>query len=340
MSALAGDPVPVVERLMTVRYQGIAQFSVSDNGIIAWRRPVIRKLELVWFERSGLDVGRLGDPGAYSSPALSPDDTRLAVGLQDPESQTRDLWVFDLVRGTRSRLTRDPADDLNATWSPDGRRIAFTSDRGAGARDLYVKAADGSGPEEKLIAHSDYNRHAEHWSSNGRFLLFNYWIGARPVDIYMLPMSGDGPREPAPVLAGDSAEQQSQLSPDGRWLAYSSNESGPWEVYVTALSPETGRVTGRWQVSTGGGTAPQWRGDGKEMYYLADHTIMAVDVNASGSSFDAGLPRRLFDIRVQSGSTRNPFVVTRDGRRFLVTTVPEGFQDDPIQVLVNGLPTR
>src|SRR5262249_41792253 len=160
--------------------------------------------------------------------------TKLAIGIGDAQTKTRDLWVLDLVRGARTRLTFDPADDLNPVWSPDGTRIAFTSIR-KGERDIYVMPADGSGPAELLIESKDGQKNVEDWSRDGKYLIYNHQPGALLRHLYLLPLAGD--HKPTPFLTTDLRTTNSQFSPDRRWVSYSSTESGRSEIYVQGLDP-------------------------------------------------------------------------------------------------------
>jgi Tol biopolymer transport system component len=337
---LSGEAFRVAERLaLFAAVLTGAAYSVSSNGVLAWRTgsTMVRR-QLTWFDRSGRTLATLGEPADYSNPALSPDDRRLAVCRTDSGTRTRDLWVFDLVRGGRSKLSPNPADDCNPAWSPDGTRIAFTSDR-RGVREIYQTLANGSGEDELLLGSADWAKQVEDWSADGKLLLYDYYQGGGPSDLFLLPLPPDGGRKPVPLLATPAVEDKAQFAPNGRWLAYGSQESGEKEVYVRGVSMEASADRGRWKVSEGGGDEPRWRRDGKELYYLSGSTLMAVDVSTDGVSFDAGVPKPLFEVRLPLEVRRNRFVVTRDGQRFLVNTALEE-TIEPIQVLVNWLRSK
>ena len=175
---LGGEPRPVADHIETGAAAGTSSRSppsaASPNGVLVWRRIIQSSQSLLqWFDRNGKRLGVVGEAADYSNPALSPDDTRLAVGIRDPQTKTRDIWIFDLLRGTKTRLTFDPADDLDSIWSPDGTRIAFTSDR-TGQRNIYWKPADGSGSEELLLGGKDGQENVEDWSRDGKYLMYNY----------------------------------------------------------------------------------------------------------------------------------------------------------------------
>jgi Tol biopolymer transport system component len=226
-------------------------------------------------------------------------------------TRNRTIWLFDLVRGTSSRLTFDPSDNLNPTWSPDGRQIAFTSKR-KGERELFLKASSGTGEEQPILT-SEVQRHAEDWTRDGKYLIFNQsTIGE--TGIWALPMTGE--RKPFVVISGPGRPEQGQVSPNGKWIAYRSGESGRSEVYVQDFPP----AGGKWQVSTAGGSDPQWGRDGKELFYIETSRMMAVDVKPDGARFDAGVPKPLFDTRM-GNIGRNRYVVSPDSQRFLVVAL-------------------
>ncbi len=311
----------------------MCQFSASGNGVLAWITAATQTVsELVWFDASGRRSGAVGPPDDYGSPALAPDGSRLAVDIYGPSAKTRDIWILDLNRGSRTRFTFDPGDDLDPVWSPDGRRVAWTSDR-KGVRDLYVKSASGTDQDEPLLV-SSLPKQTEDWSKDGGYLFFNQPVEGGPeLSIFALPMGPGAERKPFPVRATEFLERHCQLSPNSKFLAYSSNQSGrQLQVYVQPFPP-TG---GRWQVSPSVGTEPQWKADGKELYYVSGNKLLAVSVKTDGVSFEAGVPRVLFEARFATEGRRNRYVAARDGR-FLVNTLPEQTQTErsSISVLVN-----
>ena len=265
-------------------------------------------LRLGWFDRQG---NRTGTIDAISHMDIALDNTRVAADRYDAQSTWRDIWVFDERRGTRARLTFSPQNDWVPKWSPDGTRIAFTSDRETpDIGQIYIRAADGSGNDELLLKTDEHKHHLD-WSRDGKLMVFESEGNRSGTDLWLLPL--DGSREPKPLLQGPFNESQPGLSPDGRYIGYTSNESGVYEVYVQAMPPGTGR----WQISTSGGVQPLWRGDSREMYYLAaDGRIMALDVDLKTPSF--GVPKALFQSAVIGDSTTEHVSVTTDGQRFLM----------------------
>jgi Tol biopolymer transport system component len=322
--ALSGDPIQLAGDVF-VSPPGRAGFSVSDNGVLVYRSgSPPPPSELVWHDRQGKRVGAVGERGFFTNPALSPDGRYLAVGRSVTPIDYRDIWVIDLVRGSTSRFTFDAGDDLNPVWSPDGSRIAFTSTRN-GQRDIYVKSATGAGAETVLFA-DNTSKSLEDWSPDGRTLIFN--VGTQHIS--SVPAEGD--RTPAKVLEASFNQVQGKLSPDGRWIAYTSNENNRTDVFVQTFPPGGGK----WQISIDGGGEPAWRADGRELFFMNGRRLYAVDVEATGGRFEAGTPRELFEASVLTGEVRrNRYVVSADGQRFLLVTSPPAADSTPMTVVLN-----
>jgi Tol biopolymer transport system component/tRNA A-37 threonylcarbamoyl transferase component Bud32 len=327
-AAITGPPQPLIDQVG--RSQGLVSypwFSASQTGLLLYRHGTrFRQFRLTWFDRSGKESGTLGEPAEYTNPALSPDGARLAVGIRDPQTDTRDIWVFDLARGGSTRITFDPADDFNPVWSPDGSRIAYTSQR-KGLRDLYIKNLSGTGQEELLLA-SDTNKSAEDWSPDGAFLSFNSQPAVNS-NLWLLSMSS-GEHKPTLLRGSHFREQGSSFSPDGKFITYRSDESGRNEIFAQSLAAGGGR----WQISTNGGEEPQWRRDGKELFYVSRDTLMSVDIKVNGNALVAGIPHALFKVPL-SRQRRNRYVVTRDGQRFLVVVPEKEGPPPPFIAVVN-----
>jgi Tol biopolymer transport system component len=323
---LQGEPVTLASPVWTsstTMSASFASFSVSATGLVAYRPGEFRTTPLVWFDRQGRRLETVGEAAQYSNPALSPDGRRLAVGRSESQTRKRDIWVIDLTRGVSSRLTSDPADEMNPVWSPDGTRIAFSSDR-RGLRDLYVKPASGVG-DETLLEQSEIQKSLLDWSPEGKFLTYT-----GNDKLWILPLSGD--RKPQALLTG-GGNFQAAFSPDGKWLAYRSFESGRPEVYVQPF-PFNGE---KWPISTSGGGEAYWRHDGKELFYLSGNALMAVPIKPGAAGFDYGPPLKLFDAPVIAAMPRNRFVPSLDGQRFLMVTASEQVSSAPIEILVNWM---
>jgi Tol biopolymer transport system component len=285
--------------------------------------------QLTWFDRVGKPFGVLGEPGYYNTVNLSQDGTHAAVSLRDA-SGNMDLWLVDVVRGIRMRFTFDVAEETQGIWSPDGTRIVFDSNR-KGRRDLYQKAANGSGSEDVIDA-IPIDKFPTAWSADGRFLLYNSSSSTPRTgnDLWVVPLFGD--RKPHAYLQTTFGEGRAQFAPDGRWIAYQSDESGRNEVYVSSF-PGPG---GKWQVSTSGGGSPRWRRDGKELFYVApDNKMMAARVDRRGSAFEVGAVRALFNVRMRDQSLGIPYDVTADGQRFLVNALLDKSAPSSITLVVN-----
>ena len=265
---------------------------------------------LTWFDRQGKVVGTAGEPGLYRTLTISPDGKRVAFERNDPQTQNRDIWLLEVASGATTRFTSDPGWEAFPTWSPDGRLIIFTSNR-SGVYDLYQKASNGTGQEE-LLYQSSEGKGPTSWSPDGRFLIY-YSLG-QPTHLRLLPVAGPADRKPIPLVDSQFTSITGRFSPDGRWIVYTSNESGKNEISVRPFDAAAGSAGSPVIFTSGGGRTPLWRGDGKEMFYITpDGIATALEVNA-GATFQAGAPKTLF--QVPSGVLF--WDVTPDGTRFLM----------------------
>jgi Tol biopolymer transport system component len=323
---LGGDPFPIAEDVGNLADNSAAGFTVSDNGTLVYRTSGSSgKSYLMWFDRNGKETEAVKLPAAYANPALSPNLQRIAVAKTD--AGVSDIWILDLERGTSTRFTVDPGDDNVPLWSPDGSTIVFGSNRGGGVYDLYEKPSSGVVQDEALLK-SDHNKFPEDWSADGRLLLYRDVDPQTRGDLWVLPMTGG--KKPEPVVRTPFGEIQGRFSPDGRRIAYVSNESGRNEVYVQGFP----KAVSRTQISTAGGTRPRWRGDGKEIFFTSlVQEMMAVDMSVSSDgSLKAGLPHKLFTV-IPGGV----WDVTPDGQRFLINSRAQTSQATvtPLTVVVN-----
>jgi dipeptidyl aminopeptidase/acylaminoacyl peptidase len=325
---LTGEAFPVADQVQFDATFSNAVFSVSDNGVLVYQTGGLEMgSRLTWFDRSGKELGVLGDRASYWDLDLSPAGDKVAVAITDAKVGPPDLWIYDVTRGLRTRFTFDTRADNWPTWSPDGTKILFASNRG-GHGDLFLRPASGAGAEETLLA-SPVNKASATWSRDGRFVAF-VTLGDpnTKADIWVLPLAGD--RKPVPFLQSPFNEQDARFSPDGRFIMYRSDESGQGEIYVASF-PGPG---GKWQVSTAGGVRPRWRRDGKEIFYLArDQRLTAVQVSEQGATLQVGASTPLF--RIAAVLIGNGYDVTADGQKFLVNAIPQGLASSPLTLVVN-----
>ena len=322
---LSDESFPVAEQVTYNGGYSYSNFSVSETGVMVFWSGSISNRQLVWFDRTGKQLGLAGPPGDYNDLVLSPDEKRVAI--QRIENAQSDIWLIDLTRGLPSRFTFDTTEEDDPAWSADGNTLVFSSER-EGSREVYRKVSSGAGNEDLLFKSTD-GKNPTDCSPDGRFILFENYGPKGGVDIWVLPLFGDG--KAYPVLQTEFSESQGHFSPDGRWFAYTSDESGKNEVYVQSFPPSGGQ----WQVSTGGGAQPHWRRDGKELFYIAaDRKLMAVEVSLT-STFGTSAPKALFQTQVVRYGAPNRYVVTGDGQRFLVNSPVEEVSQTPITVVLN-----
>ncbi len=309
---IGGGPVPIVENVRAA--------DVSASGTLAYIPGMGTSASgrtLVWVDREGKEEPLGAPPSNCAYPKISPDGTRVALTISTEGNQ--DIWIWDLIRKTMTRLTFDKAAELQSIWTPDSKRIVFASSREGGVYSLYWKAADGTGGEEKLGSMPNLSLWPWSWSGDGKTLVTQETDTASKWDIGTLSMEGDRTRKS--LLHEEATEIQPKVSPDGRWMAYMSSESGRNEVYVRPF-PDVDK--GKWQVSTSSGNAPRWSPDGRELFYLSDdNSVMAIAVETK-SAFSLGTLRILF--RSQNlGPTvgaGTPWDIHPDGKRFLMIKLP------------------
>ncbi len=319
---LTGEAVPIAERVQAVGITGRAAFTVSDNGVLAYRGGGgAVPLTLAWVNRIGTEQ-RIAAPGHnYVMPRLSPDGQRLAVGIEETEAQ---VWIYDLARDALTRLTFEGAGNVDPVWTPDGKRIVFKGNRNR----LFWQPSDGSGAAEELTSSEmSSNNVPGGWSPDGRELAITQDQAVRKIWILLLQ-----DRKPHLFVDSPSYDTSPRFSPDGHWIVYSSNESGRYEIYVRPY-PGPG---GKWQVSTEGGSEPVWNPKGHELFFRNGQKMMAVDYNEQ-PTFSAGKPKMLFEgPYIQTPRSFPDFDVSPDGQRFLMLKAPEQAQaPEPINVVLN-----
>jgi Tol biopolymer transport system component len=331
-----GEPVLVAAGVLQqagIDHKG--DFSVSGTGVLAFREAGDERSRLVWIDRAGREMHPVAEPARYSSPALSPDGRRVAITRFDPDDRSgnADVWMIDVASAVTSRFTFERGLNFFPLWSPDGARVLFASNRN-GSIDFYERLAAG-GADRRVLSVPKITT-PESWSSDGRVVTFSTVSARTASDVWGLDLTGDG--RPYPILQGRYNEGQSQISPDGRYLAYASDESGHFEVYVRRLrSNDT-----KWQISTTGGADPRWSHDGRELFYISSNRrLTAVDVRTE-TSFEMGGTHPLFDTHIDElwEDARNHFDVSADGQRFLLVQPLADSRSLPITVLVNWRPRR
>jgi dipeptidyl aminopeptidase/acylaminoacyl peptidase len=329
-----GDPFPIAEAVRHNPGTGGASIAVG-NGVLAYRggdSDQVGSRELTWIDRMGRVSSTLG-VGNYNNPELSPDGQHLAIERLDPQTGNTDIWIADLARRVSTRITFDPGPERFPLWSPDGQRVAFSSLR---SRDpgVYVTSAKGGGSEDRIL---ETFAPLQDWSSDGNFIIYGSddWR-----ELWSLPLAGGRTpisRVPRSIFVKIAA----QVSPDGRWVAYFSNESGRGDVYLQAFPT----ASGKWLISTNGGHSPRWRRDGKELFYVAaDQKLMAVSVDARDSAPEISAPTELFDLGAFGGiggsgsavgSNRQQYDVSGDGQHFVVSRPVDAAREAPITIVVD-----
>jgi serine/threonine protein kinase/Tol biopolymer transport system component len=326
-----GEPFSLSDRVGSdIISSNIFTFSVSDNGVLVFDPSLKRqRRQYLWVDRRRQPINSLDVDAGLFKHWLSPDEKRFIADRLDPQPSTLDLWLYDVSGGNAARFTFDPANDFSPVWAPDGSRIVWASTR-EGVSNLYQKAASGAG-EETLLLKPDHPIFPTDWSRDGRFIIYHQTDPKTKSDVWFLPAPGSGEAKPFPVVWTQANETMGTLSPDGRWLAYGSDASGRFEVYVQSF-PGGG---GKRQVSNGGGNNPRWRRNGRELFYYAgDGKLMAAPVR-SGKSFEMGAPVSLFEFRAGTVQNFAPYAVTADGQRFLINAVVETEPNAPLTVVVN-----
>ena len=326
--ALTGEPATILADVEYFPQVKRAAFAASDSSLLAAQSGAgVIVSQPQWFDRRGKEVGAVGKPDVYGNVSIAPNGKSVAVDKTDTGDQsTIDVWTYELEQERAKRFTFGPGLTMAPIWSPDGSRLVYTANRQLVTQILFMKNADGT-QEERRVTQDDKGGTAPNdWSRDGSYILYTsgseLWFVTFPELKNSL------------FLKAPSVLRNGQFSPDGKWVAYASNETGRWEIFVTSF-PE---AHGKWQISTGGGEQPRWRGDSKELFYLSSESkMMAVPVTG-GAKFDAGTPAALFQ-----ATPRQPVVsadlfvydVTRDGQRFLINTPVKQGETQPMSIVIN-----
>jgi Tol biopolymer transport system component len=339
---LKGSAIPVAEHVLFSYGQSLGIFSISQNGILAFQGgETLGSGQLSWFDRSGKQFGKIGEKDFIDHPRISPDGQKIAAGIFNSTGNQEDIWLYDLTRNLRTRFTLSQSGRF-PVWSPDGSRIAYASFARSSYLDLVVKASNGTG-QEQLLLDVPGMKIPWSWSADGRFLAYmlrDPQPARDKFDIWILPLFGD--RKAFPFLQSDFDKGAPSFSPDGRWIAYVSDESGTRQVYAASFpDPRT-----RLQVSNQGGLTPVWRSDGKELFYVAQSgQLVSVGVSSKDSTLQLESPKPLFQafqsgpiMWAMAGATiglaTQEFDISRDGQRFLIATTGNA-EPTPITVVVN-----
>ncbi len=334
-----GDPFPVTDKIQ-VQSLGLVDFSMSQAGDLAYiTQASEQKSRLVWVNRAGQETGTVGEPAGFGDLALSPDADRVAVSVTSGGAgrSSTNIWIYDVKRGAASRLTFADGRQIAPVWSPDGTRVAYAV-TGSATYQLATKLASGAGAEQAFPEDKDHHLIATDWSRDGtRLLVTSATRAVDNLDLFVFNPSHPGKAEPFLQTPGPLFESMGRFSPDGRWVAYQSNESKRNEVYVQSYPPSGGR----WQISTTGGTTPIWRGDGREVFYTGlDDTFYAVPVEARAGSLEVGNPVKLFQrVLVHDAPQTYRWAADRDGQRFLLNVPVENATPQSAQIVLNWAAT-
>jgi hypothetical protein len=300
-------------------------FGVSTD-LVAFGTGNVPETQLVWLDRTGKEVGQVGIPNRHIGVSISPRETEAAVTRYDAKSRSFDIWILNLADGTPSRLTFDPLIEDLPVWSPKGDSVVFSQ----GYQSVSSKPASGSTPAETIVKETAGYIFPSSWSSDGQYVTYTT-ATVSGGDIGVIPMTGD--KKPVTILREPFDHSDPKISPNSKWMAYASDESGRFEINVVSFpKPE-----GKWQISVNGGTRPRWRQDGKEIFFLSPSgQLMAVDVNGDGPVFQKGVPKALFN--VPGPRTQGWFYnydVAQNGQRILFNKVVESSEPPRITVISN-----
>jgi hypothetical protein len=329
---VSGSPAAVANVVGVQPSTFWAALAVSENGTLIYNTGVGAVLSvLTWMDRSGKELGKVGEPGVIANPTLSPDGSRVVVDVADLKANNVDLWLESTTGGGNARFTFDPAEEVSGLWSRDGTMIAYRIANEDGAA-VVAKRASGMEREETLVQSNPINDYVlNSWSPDGQQILCTM---QEPSHYALVLVPAGGGRD-VPFLTAKSSQMNGQISSDGKWVAYASDESGNWEVYVTSFPAGAGK----WQVSRGGGGEPRWRADGKEIFYMAPSgMLMAVPVS-SDNGFSTGAPAPLFQIHGRapiSSTDAFTYDVAKDGKRFLVNRYISPEHVAPLTILLHA----
>lgn len=325
--------VPVLGEAITLVEDAVS-VSAADAIVATSERGARQRTVPTWFDRKGLSLGPAAAPSYIESVALS-DDGRYIAFSESPSGTSvgaNDIWLHDTIKNVKTRLTFSPVNDSTTVWSPDGRRVVYTS-RPGGEALIFQRNADGTGEEALVFSDDRSEAHPTDWSSDGKWLMYSSRRPGSVTDLFVRPIINGVAGKEQSYLGGPMRQQQAQFSPDTRYVAFGDDRSGTFEIYV---QPFPDASQGKWMVSSGGGTEPRWSPDGKELFYLAGQSLMSVPVTLT-PTFSMGTPVRLFEAPVQAGYTNESDIwqVHPDGKRFLMLPPDKGQVGPPLNVIVN-----
>lgn len=331
-----GEPQIVADSVGYMPATMWGTFSVGADGTLVYSTGTGSSLsQLTWLDRTGKEVGHVGEPGTLANPILSPDGKRVAVDVADLRSNSVSIWLEALEGNSSTRFTFNPAEEVSGVWSRDGKTIVYRS-IGEQAR-LLAKAASGL-ERERTVLSIDISQDIlpNSWMLDDQQILCTTWLSNATSDrataLILVPATGGQPKS---FLVTRGSERTGQISPDGKWVAYASTESGDWEIYVTTF-PD---AAGKWQVSRGGGSEPHWRGDGKELYYIAQSGMLTAATISTDGGFSSGSPTPLFQLRGRphvSSTDQYTYDVSKDGQRFLVNRFVKADHPTPLTIVLNA----
>jgi Tol biopolymer transport system component len=323
---LIGEPSPVERDIATQSFR--AGFWISESGLLVYRSAGARKQRMTWFGRDGKRLAEVGPEDNYEDLRLSPDGKMVAISRFDRAGNS-DIWLFEFAREVMTRLTFEPSAEITPAWSPDGSQIVFRSNR-TGVYQLYRMDIRGSG-RTQLLTQGDNPKTDPDWSSDGLHLLYSESDPRTTRDVWALPLAGS--LKPFPLFATAADERSAHFSPDGKWIAYGSNESGRREIYIRSFPPSASEY--RWQVTNQGGNRVRWRGDGKEILFVSEghDSIWAAGIRRAGDTIQSEAARQLFSFSPLP-FIFSPYDVTADGERFLVLQPAQAVRE-PLHVTLN-----
>jgi hypothetical protein len=326
---LSGGLSPVAERVQISPGSGAGAFSVSQSGLLVYQATNAAPSQLAWFDRSGRRIRIMGEAAQYHpDPRLSADDSRGVISVIGTTGDDRDIWLLDVDRGVKSRITYEPADEMDPLLSRDGGRVVFSSRHGQ-RKGVYLKTLESTAAPELLLEEDQWTKVPLSFSPDGHQLLYSMFHPQTSFDLWVVALSGE--RRPVSFVRTVGDERHGAFSPDGRWIVYESSESGRNEVYVSPF-PATGA---KWPVSTSGGENPHWRGDGKEVFFLNGNALMRAEVTMSANRVTVGAVQPLFEEpRFRRIGASNPFDVSADGQRFLFN-ISSQTGPDPLTLVIN-----